>query len=432
MNTAIAESTPSWLGLDLRRQRWLFPAAGLLTSSIRGAAAYTFSICILPLEKELGWARSETVLVFSCYTFVYALFMFIGGMIVDAFGPRRPFILGAILIVVSQILASQVATSFWLSMTYGFMLGCGVGLTSSAATVAMAARWYPEERQRGTAIGFSMMGIGVGGLVAARLWHFGMDQLGWRETVLLTAAVYGVVLAIAASIIRFPRPDEWESSGISEYGNDFDLMEALLTRELWTLALLLFLSMFGGLMVFSQLFPFFTESIAASGASGATIAAAAVIAQPVCNALGRPAWGWASGRMGIRFCIALCAMVMTGGLALLIRSGGHTLAPADVGWASLLAIGLIGFSFGGTVSVGANASATMFGTRYVAQIFGLVFLLGFGGAGVLGPMAGAYLRQATGDYHLSLYIAVGLSTLSAVFALIALPDRGFRRLVGER
>lgn len=427
----VPQPAQRWFGLDLKKNRWIFPAAGLLTTSIRGSAAYTFSLFILPLEQEFGWERSEAVLVFTVYTALYALFMFFGGVVVDVFGPRRPFIVGAILIVASQFLASQAQSHLGLIMTYGVMLGCGVGLASSAATIALSARWYPALRERGTAIGFSVMGIGIGGLIAAPLWHIGVETFGWRKTILITAIVYAALLALVATIIRFPNEQNQSARNTTEFGSDLSLQEALVTRELWTVILLLFLTMFGGLMVVSQIFPFVSEAGAAAGSMGTTIAASAVMAQALCNSIGRPVWGWTSGRLGIRFSNALCAMLMTAGLALLSQIDGGKLEPSAFGVLSLLGIGFIGFAIGGAISISAVACATMFGSDYLARIFGLVFLIGFGGAGLLGPLVGAYLRQSSGDYHISLYIAAALSTLCAIFSLIALPNRGFRRLIGE-
>ncbi len=420
-----------WLGVDLRKHRWVFPAVGVMTSSIRGAAAYTFSIFILPLEREFGWTRAEVVLVFCFYTFLYALFAFIGGMAVDRIGPRRPFVAGALMIVCSQILASRAGTHFELLMTYGVMLGCGLGLTSSAATVALSARWYPSLLVRGTVIGISVMGIGIGGLVAAPLWHIGLVEWGWRPTFLITAASYGALLAIIASIIRFPRVELRPEMDVTEFGADFCLQEAILHRELWTVALLLFLTLFGGLLVFSQFFPFFTESAAGAGAYGVTVTAVAVVIQSVFSCIGPPSFGWLSGRIGVRFSSALCALCMAGGLTLLAKAGSRVADPASLGGVSIFGIGLIGFAFSGAIALAAASCAAMFGTRYLARIFGMVLLLGFGSAAPLGPLAGAFFREHTGDYHISLYIAAALATLALAFALIALPGRNEERLRSE-
>lgn len=441
--TGSDSNEPKWLGLELRRNRWLFPMAGMLTTALWGAVAYAFSIFIPPLEQEFGWARPSIVLAFSFCTLFYAIFMFLGGIAVDRFGPRRPFVVGAVLIVFSQLLASTISSTLGLILTYGVLLGCGVGLTYSSATVALAARWYPELRERGIAIGFSVMGFGFGGLIAAPLWRYGIEGIGWRSTFVATAFVYAIVLSVIASLVRFPQATEETKEDVrrsSEEG-DLTLQDAMLTREFWTIALLFFLAIFGGVMVVSQLFPFMTEAGSLAAAlqgtdtsvsvvtGGTVLATTGIAAQALANSLGRPAWGWLSGVLGLRISMFLCSTTMLIGL-LLLASLSESAFLGERAVASALpifSIALIGVAYGGVISLCAVASAAIFGSMYLARIFGLIFCMGFGLAGLLGPWAGAALRQSSGDYDLAFYVGASLAGLSAILAVLMLPRRGRER-----
>lgn len=422
-----AASPQTWLGLDVRRHRWLFPTAGLLTTFVRGAATFTFSLLILPLEKEFGWTRAETVTAFSVYAFVLALGLFLGGVIVDRFGPRIPIVLGTILVAAAHVLLSKTSSMFELVVAYGVTLAMGVALTSAAATFALAARWYPMPTERGLAIGVSVMGIGFGGLVAVPLWQYGFEHLGWRWTVLLTGGVYVVVLLFVASVARFPSREN-ETAPIA---GDFNLQEAILTRRFWTIVLMLFLTVIGGMMIVSQVFPMFSEAVESPAAFSATIAATGIIVQAVCNSLARPLWGWISGVLGLRTAQALCGISMATGLFMLASATPESYSSASFGMIPLVGIGLVGLGLGGCVSLAAITTAASFGTSYFARTFGLVMLLGSGVAGFLGPWIGALLRQRTGDYDVALYLGAGLALLSMVLALLMLPAKGEERLEGE-
>ena len=48
-----ASPAPTWLGIDLVKNRWIFPLLGALTTLI-GGAAYAFSVFVRPLEAELA------------------------------------------------------------------------------------------------------------------------------------------------------------------------------------------------------------------------------------------------------------------------------------------------------------------------------------------------------------------------------------------
>lgn len=422
-----ATAAGTWLGLDVRRHRWLFPTAGVLTTFVRGSATFTFSLLILPLEREFGWTRAETVTAFSVYAFVVALGLFLGGIIVDRFGPKMPIIVGTLLVGIAHLLLSRVNSTLSLVLSYGVTLALGVALTSAAATFALAARWYPMPSERGLAIGVSVMGIGFGGLIAVPLWHYGFEHIGWRWTVLVTGGVYVLVLSFVGSVARFPPrdPEAGPQTG------DFNLQEAVLTRRFWTIVLMLFLTVIGGMLIVSQVFPMFSEAIESPGALTATIAAAGVIVQAVSNSLARPFWGWVSGTLGLRTAQALCGLSMSLGLLVLATADAESYAPDKFGLFPLFGIGLVGLGLGGSVALAAVATAASFGTSFFARTFGLVMLLGSGLAGFLGPWIGAFLRQRTGDYQVALFLGSGLALLSFFLAALMLPAKGEEKLEGE-
>lgn len=411
----------------MHRHRWLFPTAGLLTTFVRGAATFTFSLLILPLEKEFGWTRAETVTAFSIYAFVVALGLFLGGIIVDRLGPKLPIIVGTLLVGVAHLLLSRVNSTLSLVLAYGVTLAMGVALTSAAATFALAARWYPMPTERGLAIGVSVMGIGFGGLIAVPLWQYGFEHLGWRWTVLVTGGVYVLVLAFVGSVARFPPQD----ADATPKSGDFNLQEAVLTRRFWTIVLMLFLTVIGGMLIVSQVFPMFSEAIESTTALATTIAATGVVVQSVCNSLARPFWGWVSGSLGLRTAQALCGLSMSIGLLILATADSESYAANNYGLIPLLGIGLVGLGLGGSVSLAAVATAESFGTSFFARTFGLVMLLGSGLAGFLGPWIGAFLRQRTGDYDVALFLGAGLALLSCFLAALMLPAKGEEKLEGE-
>jgi OFA family oxalate/formate antiporter-like MFS transporter len=424
---AAATTPQTWMGLDVRKHRWIFPTAGLLTTFVRGAATFTFSLLILPLEMEFGWTRAETVTAFSVYAFVVALGLFLGGIIVDRFGPKVPIIVGTLLVGVAHLLLSSVNSPLALVLSYGVTLALGVALTSAAATFALAARWYPMPTERGLAIGVSVMGIGIGGLIAVPLWQYGFEHIGWRKTVVITGAVYVLVLAFVGSVARFP-PQDAEATPKS---GDFNLQEAVLTRRFWTIVLMLFLTVIGGMLIVSQVFPMFSEAIKSPTALTATIAATGVVVQAVCNSLARPFWGWFSGWLGLRTAQAMCGLSMSIGLLILATANADSYAAASFGVFPLFGIGLVGLGLGGSVALAAVATAESFGTSFFARTFGLVMLLGSGLAGFLGPWIGAFLRQRTGDYDVALFLGAGLALLSCFLAALMLPGKGEEKLEGE-
>ena len=149
-----ASPAPTWLGIDLVKNRWIFPLLGALTTLI-GGAAYAFSVFVRPLEAEFGWTRAETVAAFSTAMFVFGILMFVGGYFVDKYGPKIVFFVGAAFLATSQILSAQIDTVVELVLTFGVIGGIGLGLTYTAATVAVSLKggsWVRNTRSSGALI----------------------------------------------------------------------------------------------------------------------------------------------------------------------------------------------------------------------------------------------------------------------------------------
>ena len=431
-----ASPAPTWLGIDLVKNRWIFPLLGALTTLI-GGAAYAFSVFVRPLEAEFGWTRTETVAAFSTAMFVFGILMFVGGYFVDKYGPKIVFFVGAAFLATSQILSAQIDTVVELVLTFGVIGGIGLGLTYTAATVAVSSRWFPDKK--GTAIGFAVLGFGLGAAVAGPVWTASIAAIGWRETYMWTGAVFAIGLFIIGTILRFPPADwhfvpgrGWEpmddaaaaaARGKNEVAinpNDLTFAEAARTPQMWLTGAMFFLSIFGGLMAVSQLAAFARDAQPTGIGMAAAAAGLVVMTMAIFNGAGRPTWGAISDIIGIRnaYMIVICLMIA----AML------TLSIAATPTMMFVAAGLTGFAFGGTLSLNPILTTAFFGPTYVARIYGLVFLIGFGGGGFFGPIVGGMVRTQTGSYDMAFLSAAATATVALVLAFFLVPKSGQEHL----
>lgn len=400
-------------------RRWRYPLLGLASTTVCGAA-YAFSVFIAPLEAEFGWARAETVLAFSTAILCFGVSVALGGIVVDRFGPRLPFVLGALLMAGSQVLAGQVSSVAELVLAWGVMLGVAIGLVYTAATVALTVRWFPDLGARGPAMGVALAGMGAGAVLAAPLWTAGIAEAGWRATYVLTGGVYLAVLALVAVPLRFPRPGELVDGGGGAAGPVGDTLGAAVrTSHLWFLALQFFLVVFGGLMVIGQVAAIVREAPPSGSGLGPATAATLVAVLGVCNALGRPLFGGLSSLVGIRTAMVLCSLVMAGGLALLAIA-----ATAPV---AAVAVALLGLAFGGSLALSPIMTAAIFGAAFVARVYGLVYAIGFGAGGFAGSQAGGVVVGLTGSYDGALLAAGAMAVAAGIVARLTLPARGNER-----
>jgi OFA family oxalate/formate antiporter-like MFS transporter len=247
---------------------------------------------------------------------------------------------------------------------------------------------------------------------------------------MLTGVVFLVILAILATLLRAPCPgmifDQstgWRVRTDADplprscaHSSDVTLTEALRSPQLLLIMSLFFLTIFGGLMVISKLAAYAQEAPPGGPGLASSTAAKLVMTLAICNALGRPAWGWLSVKMGTRNALVVCPLFMGSGMLLL--SLGTALPIFGLG------VLLTGFAFGGTLSLIPIMTTAMFGSAFVGRIYGLVFAVGFGLGGFFGPLTGGALRDFTGSYDASLYASLVLCLVSAGLAAVLLPAAG--------
>jgi len=175
--------------------------------------------------------------------------------------------------------------------------------------------------------------------------------------------------------------------------------------------LLLFIFAFGasaGLMSIGLMKLFPGEALVANGYSVAEASAIAGTAMAVffslANGLGRILWGMASDKLGRRKSI----MIMMASQALFVFAFQWA-----AGTPVLLYLfgALIGFNFGGNFALFPTATADIFGTKYVGQNYGWVFLA-YGAGGILGPMLGGKLGDMN-NFSMAFTICGGLCLAAA-------------------
>ncbi|MDH3680542.1 MAG: MFS transporter [Acidimicrobiia bacterium] len=174
---------------------WQVAAATFLATFTVFGVSYSFGAFFGPMADEFGSDRGTTALFFAITTFLYFGLGVVTGHIADVRGPRPVLLTGAVFLVAGLLATSRVS-SIWLGY---FTYGIGVGIGVACAYVPMVAAvggWF--KRQRTTALGFAVAGIGVGTLTVAPLSEWMIDRYGWRTSYVVLAVGAAVLLAVAA------------------------------------------------------------------------------------------------------------------------------------------------------------------------------------------------------------------------------------------
>jgi MFS family permease len=93
----------------------------------------------------------------------HAIFAPVTETIIDRFGPRKLFPLGAIFLFLGLLAASRISTIWHLYLFFGVVMAIGINTLSYSPHMSIIPKWFI--RRRGLASGLVLSGVGLEALV---------------------------------------------------------------------------------------------------------------------------------------------------------------------------------------------------------------------------------------------------------------------------
>jgi MFS transporter, OFA family, oxalate/formate antiporter len=370
---------------------------------------YAWSVFVPALEREFGWNRSQTSLVSTINMVMVPLMFLLAGFLQRRIGPRPIAVIGGALFVSGVLLASWAQSLPVLYLTWGVMVGAGVGF-GYLVPITVGSKWFPHHRGlvNGVAIAIFAAGSGLLGPLGGML----VERIGWRATFQVLAGIFFVFTMAGAYLLKDPPPGYIARARKASVtgrprAHPIDVPTAQMLRSPVFLALWFAygLGATAGTMVISQLVPF-----ARSAGFSAKTAAFALTIGAIGSASGRFFSGWLSDHLGRLH--TLRATIVTSMLA----------TPMLYVWredivAFYVLLFFVYYCYGTQLSVYTALSGDFWGTKYLATNYGLLFL-GFGVAAALGPVLGSRVFVSTGTYQYAFFAAGGLASAALVILSI--------------
>jgi MFS family permease len=146
----------------------------------------------------------------SAVGWIPGLFTFFGlslsvqvGPMFDRYGPTYILIAGTACYITGLLLLAESHLYWHFVLTLGVLAGTGTAFISTVA-LASVPQWF--DRKAGLAIGISMAGAGLGGVIFPFMLRSGFTKLGYRWTIRLLALVVLVMCMIGISLVKARLP----------------------------------------------------------------------------------------------------------------------------------------------------------------------------------------------------------------------------------
>ena len=407
---------------------------GAILIQLALGAIYAWSVFTSPL-KEAGWSKAETQYVFAAGLAFFAIVMVLAGRMMPKVGPRKLAIAGGIVLGLGYLLGGLVAgTNTWLLILFiGIVGGSGIGL-AYVVPIAVGMRWFPDKK--GLITGLAVAGFGFGAMLWVKLastWGGLIATYGLSHTFAIYGIIFLIMVVLGGLWMIFP-PEGWKPAGwvppAPQAGKscgavDFTCSEMLKTGQFFMMFITFVFSAGAGLMTIGLMGLFPKEALMNNGmdeTSAKVVAGTAMaVFYSLANGLGRIIWGIISDKIGRK--IAIIIMTALQGVVMILFQW-------FAGTTGLLYLGatLIGFNFGGNFSLFPTICADTFGTKYIGQNYGWVFLA-YGIGGIFGPILGGKLGDM-GNFPLAFTICGVLCLAAAVISSMLRPPKKLDAVVG--
>jgi len=388
-------------------------------------ARQSLGLFMSPLNSATGLGIAKISLAMAIGQLVWGAVQPVFGAVADRWGPGRVIVIGAALLAAGCALTTQVTSEWGLIVAVGLLSAAGAGAGSFSILIGATAQRIPANR-RSVAGGVINAGGSMGQFIFAPLNQAVMTAFGWVSAMWMMAVLALSTAPMAWWLRGTPRtaeavqgaaggsavPAAAAPTAAAPAGTTLreQLRQALRNKSYWCLHAGFFTCGFHIAFLVTHM----PGEVDLCGLS-ANVASTSLAIIGLANVAGSLVVGALGER--VRMKMILFWMYLSRVVAILL----YLAAPKEPTTFYIFALAL-GATWLATVPPTAGLTAKLFGTRYLATLFGLT-LLSHQVGGFLGAWLGGIAITTTGSYEWMWWADAVLALLAA---LVNLPIREAR------
>ena len=376
----------------------------------------SFGMFLRPVTEAIG--MGEDVRAMSLATglqaLIYGLAAPLMGAIADRWGPVRVLVTSALLFALGLFGMSQSVTAAGLVFNIGFLTGVGAAGVALPLLLSIVGRIAPAGR-RTFWFAIVVSGGTAGQMLLVPFTHRLIAEAGWvSASMILGVLVLLIVpLAVALSCAATDSHGDKDRQSLGEA-----IHEARVHRGFWLLTMGFFVCGFQVQFINNHLENYLNATVV-----GGAMAATAIALIGLFNMIGTQAAGILGGRFRKKY--LLSNLYMARSLVFL----GFFLIPVSEITVIVFACA-VGLLWLATVPLTSGIVAEVFGPRYLATLYGAVFLSHQVGS-FTSVWLGGIIRTHTGSYDIAWWLIIAAGFVAALLHW-PIDDKPVARLIADR
>ena len=381
----------------------LLSACGIVAVSM--GLRQTFGLFSDFFVKDLQSTVTQFGLAIGIQMLMWGMFAPIFGAVADKIGGNKVTIIAFVFMALGiYLLYSGPNTGIFFQINLGLLIGIGLGGTAISVQIGEVGKHFPN-KTRGMAIGIVVAMASIGYFFSPLYTKFALSAFGWEKT--LQTFLYFIIFGMVAGIFLFPVKKEKSTSSnikINEQTIFEALREAFSHKGFVLLTFGFFVCGFNITLVSAHIPGYIQERGFEAWTAFAILSLIGLF-----NIFGTLSFGYFSGKYSKK--ILLSILYFSRGIVLILFLVLPTSTYVALGFGILY-----GYLWLSTIPPTNGIISQIFGTKYLAMLYGVVFFSHQIGS-FFGAYLGGYFFDQYGSYNYAWYLSIGLSFFATVVHL---------------
>ena len=361
----------------------------------------TYGLWLAPASLDLGWGVETLSFAMAIQALVWGIATPFAGAVADRWGTGRVVVFAGVTFALGLLVMANGTTPLEAILGIGVLTGIAMGCSMAPIILAAISRVVPDQKKRGVYAGIASAGGFSGQIVLVPITQSVMDATEWVTTLVVLSGIAALMIPLAFGLVT-GRPEAVPAPGRQSMRDAVG--QAFTHRGYLLLSAGYFVCGFQTLFIATH-FPLMLTKYDVSASMGAW----AIGLIGLFNVIGCLFWGTLGGRRRKKYLLAWMYIGRS------VAMTAFVLLPVtDV--SVMIFASVMGFLWLGTVPLTGGLVAEIFGTRYMATLFGFCFGIHQLGS-FIGIWAGGWLFETTGSYMVIWWASVVLGVLAAGFNL---------------